>query len=108
VLQNAGATIRAYDPAGMEEAKPLLAGIEFCSNSYEALTGADALVILTEWNEFRALDLKRVKSLLKSPTIVDLRNIYKPDAMAEAGFYYFSLGRPSSGPLQKARLSKAV
>jgi UDPglucose 6-dehydrogenase len=108
VLQNAGATIRAYDPAGMQEAKPLLAGVEFCSNAYEALTGADALVILTEWNEFRALDLKRVKSLLKSPTIIDLRNIYKPDAMADAGFYYFSLGRPSSGPLQKARRSKAV
>ena len=108
VLQNAGATIRAYDPAGMEEARPLLGGVEFCSNSYEALSGADALVILTEWNEFRALDLKRVKSLLKSPTIIDLRNIYKPDAMADAGFYYFSLGRPSAGPLQKARLSKAV
>ncbi len=108
VLQNAGATVRAYDPAGMDEAKPLLAGVEFCSNSYEALTGADVLVILTEWNEFRALDLKRVKSLLKSPTIIDLRNIYKPDAMANAGFYYFSLGRPSSGPLQKVRVSKAV
>ncbi len=108
VLQNAGATVHAYDPAGMDEAKPLLAGVEFCSNSYEALTGADVLVILTEWNEFRALDLKRVKSLLKSPTIIDLRNIYKPDAMANAGFYYFSLGRPSSGPLQKVRVSKAV
>ena len=108
VLQNAGATIRAYDPAGTPEAKQLLAGVEFYSNSYEALQGADALVILTEWNEFRALDLKRVKSLLQSPTIIDLRNIYKPDAMAAAGFYYFSIGRPSVGPLQRARLGRVV
>jgi UDPglucose 6-dehydrogenase len=108
VLQNAGAAIRAYDPAGSTEARQLLAGVEFCSNSYDALLGADALVILTEWNEFRALDLKRVKSLLRSPTIIDLRNIYKPEHMADAGFYYFSIGRPPVGPMQRARLSKAM
>jgi UDPglucose 6-dehydrogenase len=97
-LKKAGATIRAFDPEGMEEAKKLLEGIAFCNGAYDAMDGADALVILTEWNEFRALDLKRVKALLRSPTVIDLRNIYKPADMAEAGFYYFSIGRRSVEP----------
>jgi UDPglucose 6-dehydrogenase len=97
-LQQAGATVRAFDPEGMEEAKKLLDGVAFCHGAYDAMDGADALVILTEWNEFRALDLKRVKALLRSPTVIDLRNIYKPADMAEAGFYYFSIGRRSVEP----------
>jgi len=97
-LRKAGATIRTFDPEGMDEARKLLDGVAFCSGAYDAMDGADALVILTEWNEFRALDLKRVKSLLRSPTVIDLRNIYKPADMAEAGFYYFSIGRRSVEP----------
>jgi UDPglucose 6-dehydrogenase len=97
-LKAAGATIRVFDPEGMDEAKKLLDGIAFCNGAYDAMVGADALVILTEWNEFRALDLKRVRSLLRSPTVIDLRNIYKPADMAEAGFYYFSIGRRSVEP----------
>ncbi len=97
-LQQAGAAVRAFDPEGVEEAKKLLDGVAFCNGAYDAMDGADALVILTEWNEFRALDLKRVKALLRSPTVIDLRNIYKPADMAEAGFYYFSIGRSSVEP----------
>ncbi len=105
-LQAAGAAIRAFDPEGMAEAKKLFDGIAFCDNAYETMTGADALVIITEWNEFRALDLERVRALLRSPTVIDLRNIYKPDDMAEAGFYYFSIGRPSVEPARTARRLK--
>ena len=99
-LQAAGAQIRAFDPEGMAEAKKLMADIEYCGNSYETMAGADALVLVTEWNEFRALDLARVKSLLKTPTIIDLRNIYKPADMAAAGFFYTSVGRatPAASP----------
>jgi UDPglucose 6-dehydrogenase len=102
-LQAAGATVQAFDPEGMGEAKKLLSGVTFCASAYEAMEGAHALVIITEWNEFRALDLGRVKSLLKSPTVVDLRDIYKPDDMAEAGFYYFSIGRDSAEPARTGR-----
>jgi UDPglucose 6-dehydrogenase len=97
-LVKAGAKVRAFDPEGMNEARKLLADVVFCNGAYDAMDGADALVILTEWNEFRALDLKRVRSLLRSPTIIDLRNIYKPADMAEAGFFYFSIGRRSVEP----------
>ncbi|HUJ48223.1 MAG TPA: UDP-glucose/GDP-mannose dehydrogenase family protein, partial [Rhizomicrobium sp.] len=96
-LQARGAKIRAYDPEGTAEAKKHL-DVTFCADAYEAIEGADALVILTEWNEFRALDLARVKSLLKTPLIIDLRNIYPPKQMAEAGFRYISVGRPSLAP----------
>jgi UDPglucose 6-dehydrogenase len=91
-LQNAGARIRAFDPEGMEEARKYL-NVAFCKDAYEALDGADGVVILTEWNEFRALDLERTKALLRSPLMVDLRNIYNPDQMATAGFRYVSVGR---------------
>jgi UDPglucose 6-dehydrogenase len=93
-LQAAGAKVRAFDPEGMEEAKKLLNGIEFTGNPYECVTGADCLVIVTEWDQFRALDLDRVKAAMKAPVIVDLRNIYKPPEMAAEGFSYFSVGRP--------------
>ncbi len=92
-LREAGATIRAFDPEGMEEARPLLADVTWCEDSYEAMTGADAVVILTEWNEFRALDLARAKSLLAAPLMIDLRNIYSPDEMMRNGFDYISIGR---------------
>ena len=92
-LQAGGAKIRAFDPEGMDEAKALLDGVEWCEDAYDAVTGAEALTIVTEWNEFRALDLGRVKSLMKSPVMVDLRNIYDPDEMAAAGFRYTCVGR---------------
>jgi UDPglucose 6-dehydrogenase len=92
-LRLEGALIRAYDPEGGREASRLL-DIDLSSDAYEAISGADGVVILTEWNEFRALDLARIKTLLKRPLMVDLRNIYRPQQMAEAGFVYFSVGRP--------------
>ena len=95
-LQRAGAKVRAYDPEGMEEARQLLPGVTMCDSAYAAMEGADALAILTEWNEFRAVDFERVKSLLKTPIIVDLRNVYEPAALAAAGFRYTSIGRPHS------------
>jgi UDPglucose 6-dehydrogenase len=91
-LQKAGATIRAYDPEGCDEAAKHMK-LHFHKSAYDALEGADGVVILTEWNEFRALDLGRVKQALKQPLMVDLRNIYKPTAMREAGFTYVSVGR---------------
>jgi UDPglucose 6-dehydrogenase len=92
-LQKAGAVIRAHDPQGMEQAKALLPGITLCLNPYEAAAGADALVILTEWDAYRALDLDQIKKALKQPVVVDLRNIYRPDEMAAKGFRYSSIGR---------------
>ena len=97
-LQKGGATVRAFDPEGMDEARALLPGVEFCEGAYETMADADALAIVTEWNAFRALDLERVRSLLKRPVMVDLRNIYNPDEMAAAGFHYTSVGRPSPPP----------
>ena len=95
-LKQHGAKIRAYDPEGMTEAKKHL-DIEMCADAYAALRDADGVVILTEWNEFRALDLKQMKQLLKRPLMVDLRNIYRPDEMERSGFAYISVGRPPVG-----------
>ena len=106
-LTDAGARVQAFDPEGMDEAKALISGINWSDNAYEAMEGADALMILTEWNEFRGLDLARVRALLKSPVIVDLRNIYRPDEMAEAGFHYVSIGRQSVRPLASVAASSA-
>jgi UDPglucose 6-dehydrogenase len=92
-LQKAGATIRAFDPEGHKEAAKHLQ-IDFRNDTYDALEGADGVVILTEWNEFRALDMDRVKAALKTPLMVDLRNIYRPSQMAEEGIRYISVGRP--------------
>jgi UDPglucose 6-dehydrogenase len=96
-LQAAGATVRAYDPEGMAEAKALLPGVVWCEDAYTTVEDADAVVIITEWNEFRLLDLERVKMLMNWPLMVDLRNIYKPAEMADAGFRYLSIGRPGTG-----------
>jgi UDPglucose 6-dehydrogenase len=92
-LQAAGAVIKAYDPESMHEAGKLLTEVKFCDGPYHAIDGADALVLITEWDQFRALDFDRVKSLMKSPTVVDLRNVYDPEAMAKRGFAYVSIGR---------------
>lgn len=100
-LLAAGAHIRAYDPQGMKEAAKLLTGsIQWCKDAYDAMTGADVVVILTEWNEFRSLDLKKARSLLKKPEVVDLRNIYKRQDMQRHGFHYISVGRRPVQPGQ--------
>jgi len=92
-LRQAGAAIRAFDPEGMDEARKLLPDLVYCADAYETMAGADALVLLTEWNAFRALDLARVNSLLSHPLVIDLRNIYQPNEMAAAGLFYVSVGR---------------
>jgi UDPglucose 6-dehydrogenase len=92
-LIEAGAAIRAHDPEGMAEARKLIPGIAYCADPYEAMTGADAVVFLTEWNSYRALDLGRMKAILKQPVVIDLRNIYRPAEMRAAGFRYSSIGR---------------
>jgi UDPglucose 6-dehydrogenase len=93
-LAAAGAAIRAFDPAGIDEARNLMPDLVYCEDAYEAAESADALVLLTEWNEFRALDLARVGRLLAEPLVIDLRNIYQPAEMAAAGLCYVSVGRP--------------
>jgi UDPglucose 6-dehydrogenase len=97
LLQEGGASIRAYDPEGMETARKYLSNVEWVKNAYDTMVQADALLILTEWNEFRVLDLSRVKALLKEPLMIDLRNIYTPKEVAKAGFVYHSVGRPTVG-----------
>jgi UDPglucose 6-dehydrogenase len=92
-LQDLGATVQAYDPVGMEQARHELPDITYCDDAYACATGADALVIVTEWEQFRALDLAQVKQKMKQPVIVDLRNIYRPEEMEKAGFTYESVGR---------------
>jgi UDPglucose 6-dehydrogenase len=92
-LQNRGAHVKAFDPVAMEEAKHYLPDIEYATDEYDAITGADILVFLTEWNQFRALDMVKVKSLLKFPKIADLRNIYEPSDMRKLGFEYVGVGR---------------
>ena len=92
-LQDNGAKIRAYDPEGMGQAKAMLDNVEFAQSAYAAIEGADALVLVTEWDAFRALDLAKIRTLLKFPVVVDLRNVYRPDEMAHLGFTYVSVGR---------------
>ena len=94
-LIEAGATVRVFDPVGMDEARAIMEGPVWCSDAYDAMDGADVVAIVTEWNEFRALDLARAKELLKRPVMVDLRNIYRPEEMRESGFDYISVGRAS-------------
>ncbi|OEJ68099.1 UDP-glucose dehydrogenase family protein [Magnetovibrio blakemorei] len=93
-LINAGARVQAFDPEGMKEAKEMIDGVVWCDDTYATMVNADVLVIITEWNAFRSLDWARVKSLLSSPILVDLRNIYEAHEMAEAGFDYHCIGRP--------------
>jgi len=92
-LQDMGAAVRAYDPAGMEQAKKELGKVTFCHDAYSCAEGASALVIVTEWEQFRALDFARLKDLMAKPVLVDLRNIYSPEEVARHGFAYTSVGR---------------
>lgn len=92
-LQDAGAKVRAFDPAAMHEAQTLLPGVDWCEDAYDVATGADVLVLITEWNEFRALDLSRIAAVMNAPVLVDLRNVYRPDEVRAAGFTYSSIGR---------------
>ena len=92
-LIEGGAEVSAFDPQGMDEAREMLDGVNWCESSYEALEGADVVALVTEWNEFRALDLERVKASMSSPVMVDLRNIYNPEEMVDAGFEYYCIGR---------------
>lgn len=97
-LLDRGAKVRAYDPEAMEGCRPLFPTLTFCEGPYETADGADALVIVTEWNEFRKLELDRLKTLLHQPLVIDLRNLYEPGKMAAAGFRYVSIGRPEARP----------
>ena len=92
-LQDMGARVRAYDPAGMGQAKGVLSGVVFCENEYDCARGASALVIVTEWEQFRALDLERLKQTMVRPVMVDLRNVYRPEDVTRYGFVYESVGR---------------
>lgn len=92
-LQHAGATVRGYDPEGRKQAEPMLPDLVWCDSPYSAMEGADCAVLLTEWNELRALDLPRVKQLLNEPVFVDLRNVYPPEEMTDIGLTYSSVGR---------------
>ncbi len=94
-LQKGGAKIVASDPVAVEEAKKVLIDVEYASDPYAAAEGADALILITEWNPFRNLDLEKIKERLKSPVFIDLRNVYEPKRMADFGFHYTSVGRPS-------------
>jgi len=105
-LVAAGARVRAFDPAAMSQARPMLPEtVEYCDDAYAAASGADGLVIATEWNQFRALELNRLAGLLKRPLIVDLRNLYDPERVAAAGFRYISVGRPTA-PVTAAAASE--
>ncbi len=95
-----GASIRAFDPEGMAEAKKHFSRVHWCENAYDALEGADAVAILTEWNEFRALDLSRLKALMRRSVMIDLRNIYNPHELARAGIEYHCVGRPHVPPVE--------
>jgi UDPglucose 6-dehydrogenase len=92
-LQALGARVQAFDPQGMEEAEKLLPGVQFCHGPYDALNGADAGVIVTEWDQFRALDLQRLRSVMREPVLVDLRNVYRPEDLRWHKFEYSSIGR---------------
>jgi UDPglucose 6-dehydrogenase len=94
-LQDMGAQVRAYDPAGMEQAKAVLGDVTYCGDPYSCAQDADALVIVTEWEQFRALDLDRLKQIMACPVLIDLRNVYLPEDVAQHGFIYDSIGRPA-------------
>jgi UDPglucose 6-dehydrogenase len=101
-LQDAGAKVRAYDPQGMAHARSILNGVEYASDAYACADGAEALVVMTEWSEFKEMDLTRIKALLQRPILIDLRNIFRPEAMVKHGFTYVSVGRPKIDPPSNA------
>ena len=99
-LQDMGAKVRVYDPVGMEQAKQVLTDVTYCLGPYDCVEEADAAVIVTEWEQFRALDLERLRDLMACPVIVDLRNVYRPDDMKKHGFAYTCVGRvPTHQPV---------
>ena len=97
-LLNQGAKVRAYDPVSLEEATKLLPQLTSCQNAYETARDADALVLMTEWNEFRNLDFAKLKSMMRQPLLVDLRNVYESNRVTSFGFRHVSVGRPSKAP----------
>ena len=111
-LQDGGAHIRAYDPEGMEQARGMLADVTYAEDAYACAHGADALVIVTEWNAFRALDFARLRSLMAAPVLVDLRNVYGPDEANKHGFTYSGVGgrreRPVAPPVPASLPSPEV
>jgi UDPglucose 6-dehydrogenase len=97
-LVKQGAAIRAYDPIALDEACKTLTALKPCKDPYDVAEGADALIIMTEWNQFRSLDFERLKGIMKTPMLIDLRNVYDPDRVAGYGFRYISVGRPEKSP----------
>jgi UDPglucose 6-dehydrogenase len=102
-LLDGGATVRAFDPEAMDVCRPLFPAVAFCESPYEAAEGADALIIVTEWNQFRKLVPERLHATMRQPLVIDLRNLYEPEKMAEAGFRYVSIGRGEGRPAAAAR-----
>jgi UDPglucose 6-dehydrogenase len=112
-LKDFGARVRAYDPVGIEQARSILPDVTFCDGPYSCAEGADAVVIVTEWEQFRALDLDRLRSVMARPVIVDLRNIYRAEEMKRANFRYLAVGRPTAerhleSPLPRRRKAAAT
>ena len=97
-LMDAGAAVRAYDPAALEEASKTSPRLTPCPNAYETARDADALVLMTEWNEFRNLDFAKLKTLMRRPLLIDLRNVYESSRVTSFGFRHISVGRPSKDP----------
>ena len=95
VLEDAGVQVRGYDPESMEQARPIMPDVELCSGPYEAAAGADAVVLVTEWDQLRALDLERIAASMRRKVLVDLRNIYPPEEVEEAGLAWHGIGRPA-------------
>jgi len=100
LLKNESAIVKAYDPQAMENARQVLNDVHLCNNPYEVAEGADALVLATEWNEFKQLDFERIHKLMRTPIIMDGRNLWDPEQMRQLGFTYYGVGRPSNGPNQ--------
>jgi UDPglucose 6-dehydrogenase len=96
LLGERGAIMRVYDPQGRKQAEPLLGDVAWCANAMEAIEGADAVLVLTEWNEFRALDLRRMKARMRGNVMIDLRNVFRPSLATENGFHYTGIGRSPS------------
>lgn len=92
-----GCTVRAFDPEGQEEALKMYPNLVGCQDAYDVAKGADAIVLVTEWNQFRNLDFEQLRGLLRSPIMIDCRNVYDPERVADQGFYYVSVGRPTAG-----------
>ncbi len=98
-MMKEGAVVKAYDPAAMEETTKLLPGLIACKDTYDVADGADGLVIMTEWNQFRNLDFDRLKKAMRQPLFLDLRNVYDSERVVGMGFRHVSVGRPARGPL---------